>query len=95
MVVGTAERTTGITIPTLQELYSSRVRKRAGKITLDPSHPAHSLFELFQVIHANSTHCPVEETSVSCASKQRMHLENKYIFRFFFHTAFVLNYLNG
>ncbi len=30
---------------TLQELYLSRVAKRAGKITLDPSHPAHSLFE--------------------------------------------------
>ncbi len=30
----------------LQELYLSRVSKRAGKITLDPSHPAHSLFEL-------------------------------------------------
>ncbi len=43
-VVRTAERI--ITLPTLQELYLSRVSKRAGKITLDPSHPAHSLFEL-------------------------------------------------
>ncbi len=42
----TAERIIGTTLPTLQELYSSRVSKRAGKITLDPSHPAHSLFEL-------------------------------------------------
>ncbi len=45
-VVRTAERIIGITLPTLQELYSSRVSKRTGKITLDPSHPAHSLFEL-------------------------------------------------
>ncbi len=45
-VVQTAERIIGTTLPTLQELYSSRVSKRAGKITLDPSHPAHSLFEL-------------------------------------------------
>ncbi len=45
-VVRTAERIIGTTLPTLQELYSSRVSKRAGKITLDPSHPAHSLFEL-------------------------------------------------
>ncbi len=37
---------TGTTLPNLQELYLSRVNKRAGKITLDPSHPAHSLFEL-------------------------------------------------
>ncbi len=45
-VVRTAERIIGTTLPTLQELYSSRVSKRAGKITVDPSHPAHSLFEL-------------------------------------------------
>ncbi len=45
-VVQTAERIIGTTLPILQELYSSRVSKRAGKITLVPSHPAHSLFEL-------------------------------------------------
>ncbi len=45
-VVRTAERIIGTTLPTLQELYLSRVSKRAGKITLDPSHPANSLFEL-------------------------------------------------
>ncbi len=45
-VVRTAEWIIGTTLPTLQELYLSRVRKRAGKITLDPSHPAQSLFEL-------------------------------------------------
>ncbi len=45
-VVRTAERIIGTSLPTLQELYSSRVSKRAGKITLDPSHPAHSLFAL-------------------------------------------------
>ncbi len=35
-VVRTAERIIGTTLPTLQELYLSRVNKRAGKITLDP-----------------------------------------------------------
>ncbi len=45
-VVRTAEWIIGTTLPTLQELYLSRMSKRAGKITLDPSHPAHSLFEL-------------------------------------------------
>uniref|UniRef100_A0A8C1PL03 Wu:fc21g02 n=1 Tax=Cyprinus carpio TaxID=7962 RepID=A0A8C1PL03_CYPCA len=44
--VRTAERIIGTTLPSIQELYLSRVSKRAGKITLDPSHPAHSLFEL-------------------------------------------------
>ncbi len=45
-VVRTAERIIGTTLPTLQVLYSSRMSKGAGEITLDPSQPAHSLFEL-------------------------------------------------
>ncbi len=45
-VVRAAEQIIGTTLPTLQELYLSRLSKRAGKITLGPSHPAHSLFEL-------------------------------------------------
>ncbi|KAI7805357.1 hypothetical protein IRJ41_005667, partial [Triplophysa rosa] len=45
-IVQTAERITGTTLPNLQELYSTRVSKRARKITLDPSHPAHFIFEL-------------------------------------------------
>ncbi len=45
-VVWTAEQIIGTTLHTLQELYSSRGSKRAVKIPLDPSHPAHSLFEL-------------------------------------------------
>ncbi len=44
--VRTAKRIIGAPLPTLQELYLSRVRKRAQKITLDPSHPSHPLFEL-------------------------------------------------
>ncbi|KAL0194120.1 hypothetical protein M9458_012416, partial [Cirrhinus mrigala] len=44
--VQTAERIIGAPLPTLQELYTSRVRKRAQKITLDPSHPCYPLFEL-------------------------------------------------
>uniref|UniRef100_A0A8C1GBG6 Reverse transcriptase domain-containing protein n=1 Tax=Cyprinus carpio TaxID=7962 RepID=A0A8C1GBG6_CYPCA len=43
-MVRTAERITGAPPPTLQELYTSRVRKRAQKITLDPSHPSYPLF---------------------------------------------------
>ncbi|KAI2646110.1 putative RNA-directed DNA polymerase from transposon BS [Labeo rohita] len=44
--VRAAERIIGIPLPNLHDFYTSRVRKRAKKITLDPSHPAHSLFEL-------------------------------------------------
>ncbi len=39
-------RIIGAPLPRFQELYTSRERKRAKKVTLDPSHPAHSLFEL-------------------------------------------------
>ncbi len=49
-VIRTAEQIIGTTIPTLQDLYSSRVSKRAGKITLDPSNPANSLFELLLLL---------------------------------------------
>ncbi|KAL0173598.1 hypothetical protein M9458_029566, partial [Cirrhinus mrigala] len=45
-MVQTAERIIGAPLPTLQELYTSRVRKRAQKINVDPSHPCHPLFEL-------------------------------------------------
>ncbi len=44
--VRTAERIIGAHLPNLQDFYISRVRKRAKKITLDPTHPAQSLFEL-------------------------------------------------
>ncbi len=49
--VRTAERIIGAPLPSLQELYTSRVRKRAKKVTLDPSHQAHSLFFFFFVIN--------------------------------------------
>ncbi|XP_051536240.1 uncharacterized protein LOC127430478 [Myxocyprinus asiaticus] len=43
--VRTAERIIGCPLPPLQELYTSRLRKKAGKITLDPTHPAYYLFD--------------------------------------------------
>ncbi len=44
--VRTAERTIGVHLPSLQDLYYSRVKKRAGNIITDPSHPGHNLFAL-------------------------------------------------
>ncbi|KAL0152393.1 hypothetical protein M9458_052116 [Cirrhinus mrigala] len=44
--VRTAERITGVHLPNLQDLYISRVKKRAGNIIQDPSHPGHNLFAL-------------------------------------------------
>ncbi len=37
--VRTAERIIGVHLPSLQDLYYSRVKKRAGNIITDPSHP--------------------------------------------------------
>ncbi|KAI3352068.1 hypothetical protein L3Q82_020883 [Scortum barcoo] len=42
----TAEKIIGASLPSIQDLYVSRVRKRAGNITADPSHPGHNLFHL-------------------------------------------------
>src|SRR4029434_3649124 len=44
--VRSAEKIIGANLPTIQGLYTSRVRKRAGKITADPLHPGHKLFKL-------------------------------------------------
>ncbi len=54
-VVQTAELIIGTIPPTLQELYSSRVSKRAGKITLDP-----------HIQHTPSLNCyrPVDATEL-------------------------------
>ncbi len=41
--VRTAERIIGVHLPSLQDLYYSRVKKRAGNIITDPSHPGHDL----------------------------------------------------
>ncbi|KAI4896332.1 hypothetical protein NFI96_002210 [Prochilodus magdalenae] len=44
-IIRTAERITGCNLPSLQQIYTSRVRKRAGKMTSDPSHPGPLLFQ--------------------------------------------------
>ncbi len=44
--VRTAERIIGVHLPSLPDLYYSRVKKRAGNIITDPSHPGHDLFAL-------------------------------------------------
>ncbi|XP_060751100.1 uncharacterized protein LOC132862822 [Tachysurus vachellii] len=44
--VKTAEKIIDAPLPTLQDLYDTRTRNRAGKITTDPSHPGHNLFQL-------------------------------------------------
>ncbi len=57
-VVRTAEWIIGTTLPTLQELYLSRVNKSAVKITLDPSHPAHSSLNCYRLVDATELWVP-------------------------------------
>ncbi len=56
--VRSAERIIGAPLPTLQELYTSRVRKRAQKITLGPSHSSHLLFEHCHLAGASESQIP-------------------------------------
>ncbi|KAK0141170.1 hypothetical protein N1851_021852 [Merluccius polli] len=44
-VIRSAEKVIGCNLPSLQDLYTSRTLRRAGKIVADPSHPGHKLFE--------------------------------------------------
>jgi len=45
-IVRTAKRIISMHLPNLQDLYNSRVKKRAGNIITDTSHPGHNLFAL-------------------------------------------------
>ncbi|KAJ0003124.1 hypothetical protein NQD34_018164 [Periophthalmus magnuspinnatus] len=44
-IVRSAEKVIGCSLPSLQDLYVSRTRGRAGHIAADTSHPGHGLFE--------------------------------------------------
>ncbi len=44
--VRAAERIIGVPLPSLQDLYKSRVKKRADNVITDPSHPGHNLIAL-------------------------------------------------
>uniref|UniRef100_A0A3Q3JSA6 G-protein coupled receptors family 1 profile domain-containing protein n=1 Tax=Monopterus albus TaxID=43700 RepID=A0A3Q3JSA6_MONAL len=44
--IRTAERIIGASLPSQEALYTSRVTRRADKVSADPSHPGHNLFEL-------------------------------------------------
>ncbi|KAI2657495.1 putative RNA-directed DNA polymerase from transposon BS [Labeo rohita] len=65
--VRTAERIIGVHLPNLQDLYNSRVKKRAENIIKDPSHPGHNL-NLMDL----ETHSPVSELGYGTVSYNRM-----------------------
>ncbi len=66
----------GTPLTTLQELHSSRVSKRAGKITLDPSHPANSLFELLPSGRRYRVLCTRTTRHRNSFFPQAIHLKN-------------------
>ena len=45
-IIKSAEWIIGLNLPSLQDIFTTRARKRAGKIIADPSHPGHNMFEL-------------------------------------------------
>src|SRR4029434_7651150 len=45
-IILSAEKVIGCNLPFLQDLFTSRTLRRAGKIVADPSHPGHKLFEV-------------------------------------------------
>ncbi len=57
-VVRTAERIIGTTLPSLQELYLSRVSKSAGKITLYPSHQHTHSLNCYRLVDATELWAP-------------------------------------
>ncbi len=68
-IVRTAERIIGTTLPTFQELYSFRVSKRPGKITLDPSHPAHiTSFNFYHLVDATELWTPEQPDTGTVSS---------------------------
>lgn len=44
--VKAAERIIGVSLPSMLDIYHSRLTRKATRITGDPTHPAHSLFRL-------------------------------------------------
>lgn len=78
--IRSAERIIGADLPSIQDLYRSRVRKRAGTISADPSHPGHNLFEplpsgrRYRALYANTkrhkdTFYPQAVTLINCNSQ--------------------------
>ncbi len=88
-VVRTAERIIATTLPTLQELYLSRVsKKRAGKITLDPSHQHTPSLNCYRLIDATELWAPERPDTETVSSPSHKHLILNME-----HTTLLYNYL--
>ncbi|KAI3367746.1 hypothetical protein L3Q82_026590, partial [Scortum barcoo] len=76
--VRTAEKIIGAILPSIQDLYVSRVRKRAGNITADSSHPGHNLFQLlpsgrrYRALYAKTIQTQEQFLSSGCHSDEHL-----------------------
>ncbi len=61
--VRTAERIIGVHLPSLQDLYYSRVKKQAGNIITDPSHPGQDLLRFSRQADATDL-CALEHLGI-------------------------------
>ncbi|KAM9821542.1 uncharacterized protein ACBT44_007087 isoform 1-T1 [Syngnathus typhle] len=64
--IRTAEKIIGINLPSIQDSYLSRTRKRARNISTDPSHPGCSLFELPFFPVYNAPPCIIRTLKMAC-----------------------------
>ncbi len=88
------QRIIGTTLPTPQELYLSRVSKRAGKITLDPSHPAHApSLNSYHLVDATQFWAP-ERTDTGTVSSLRQSISCTLDNNYGTHTIYTLIYLS-
>ncbi len=91
-VVRTLERIIDITLPTLQELYVSRVSKRAGNITLDPHiQHTHSL-NCYRLVDATEHWAP-ERPDTETVSSLRQSISSTLDNNYGTHTIYTLIYL--
>ncbi len=91
-VVRTAERIMGITLPTLQELYSSRVSKIAVKITLDPHIQHTPSLNCYRLIDATELRAP-ERPDTETVSSLRQSISWTCDIKRGTHTIYTLIYL--
>ncbi len=83
-VVWTSERIIGTPLPTLQKLYSSRVSKRAGKITLHPHIQHTPSLNRYRLVDATELRAPERPSSNPSHEQLTLNME---------HTTLLYNYL--
>lgn len=71
---GPHKKIIGANLPSIRVLYRSRVRKQAGNIFADPSHPGHKLFKLLSSGIGISEHGTSKQPDAETGSSPRLSL---------------------